>query len=76
MVEKGLHFLTRMKFISAFVTEKLKKIFASKHTQAYLMYLRMCFGVAWGTGRSIIVLKPGSELMTCGIMFAVMAMVA
>jgi hypothetical protein len=41
----------------------------------YLMYFLMCDGVACGGGSSIIVLKPGSELMTWGIMLARMAIV-
>ncbi len=30
----------------------------------YLTYIRRCLGVAWGTGRSFIVQKPGAAFMT------------
>ena len=38
----------------------------------YLMYFLMCSGVAWCSGWSFIVLKPGLEFSAWGIMFAAM----
>lgn len=40
-----------------------------------MMYFLMWAVVAWGGGMSTMVLKPGAEFMTWGIMFDVIAMV-